>query len=813
MLLPSSLSFAALGLNIAVNGSWSPRVAYINGSIYYNFRNASGEYRAVFAPNTGAIATLDRAADCTSYGGVPLGVVGAALPGHYPYVALVSVTRSGTTQAFFAGQDNSFRGLILPEALAGGNLIGLPSQMSIHRFIDENTIIYQGLFSFSNQTHLMLATRADETSPVFTREYIGETFSCAGDFPLQITGSAISADLSVLIFAVFDGVNHRVLFSGAQRTLTPLTALNSTDFLYWDGDPGFDLPVIFEYSSVTESFTIVSRASHSGVRSRRFSATGSLMRASAAEVCTSGINHFAVLAQGQPRIYFECDLGVSVAFLNGETASTSFECNGCIFAATQQRNAFAFGGGVLYPLSNVSSPTGTSRAGTIRQILPLFSSDAFFLLRTTSGLGGTRNESLEFWDLANYAIGPALEPLFFQMVLSPSFAALPELLATSDEAVVFSVPQEPLGSNLTIMYFHNTATELVTIANVPYGTTASATHDSTLDRFVVSLETKLAVFGGSPTPEVQFLQLQDGQSIFGPVQIMPTPDGGLSRRVLVNLVEQKPFGGPSVFVAYLPWTLCSFTSDCELTTCQSGVCAPVPEAPLFVAPPRPPPVASPRAAAPMRVAVTPPPRSSSSPIVSANCPLPAPTTNAVCLGTGWVVQGDVVLNTTDTTTISSSTVINGSFVATPVSTLVISMGATLNVTQCSSFAGALEVSQEAPKTQDVVFNISLISFAGFCGNTSTRFSSEKLTLVGAEACAKRGNDPQFVYSDRLLSVVFTYDRSECDLSTVLSIGAIAGIAAGGVALVAIIITIILVVRYRTAVRPFAARPLTTGDDL
>lgn len=195
----------------------------------------------------------------------------------------------------------------------------------------------------------------------------------------------------------------------------------------------------------------------------------------------------------------------------------------------------------------------------------------------------------------------------------------------------------------------------------------------------------------------------------------------------------------------------------------------------------------------------------SAPASTSECTGPRPVQDATCVGGRWVIQGNVVVNST--IVIGGDTTINGSIILAPNATIRVLGTAVLEVANCATFAGILEVSRPAPATTVVDSNITVITFSGYCGGTTTKFNSILLNLTNQENCAKV-SQANPVYNDVSLAIVFSYDRSGCSNDSVvspLSPGAIAGIVVGAVVLIAIIIAILLTVRYKRTIRPFASR--------
>jgi hypothetical protein len=196
------------------------------------------------------------------------------------------------------------------------------------------------------------------------------------------------------------------------------------------------------------------------------------------------------------------------------------------------------------------------------------------------------------------------------------------------------------------------------------------------------------------------------------------------------------------------------------------------------------------------------------PPAASGCAGPSPLPQAQCVGNIWIIQGDVVISN-GTIVVGSNTKINGSLVVTSGATITLTGTATLEATGCATFAGSLEVERPAPEQTTLGGRLVVISFnGGYCNNSQTAFGLTTLRFVGQPACARRNDsDTRPEYSPTSLSIVFNYDLSDCSAG-VLSTGAIAGIAIGAVAFVAIIIGAVLILKFKNVIRPFSGKAST-----
>eukprot|EP01122_Echinamoeba_exundans_P011575 TRINITY_DN4647_c0_g1_i1.p1 TRINITY_DN4647_c0_g1~~TRINITY_DN4647_c0_g1_i1.p1 ORF type:complete len:1194 (-),score=183.45 TRINITY_DN4647_c0_g1_i1:1-3558(-) len=192
------------------------------------------------------------------------------------------------------------------------------------------------------------------------------------------------------------------------------------------------------------------------------------------------------------------------------------------------------------------------------------------------------------------------------------------------------------------------------------------------------------------------------------------------------------------------------------------------------------------------------------PVSGSGCVGQPPVQGATCVGSTWVIQGNVNVTGNGQVVIGSNTVINGTFVVSGSNaSVVIAPGATLQVTECAQFDGTLVVNTNTPTATVLNSTLTVINFGGYCGGIPTTFTATSLRLSSNESCAKFTQDPTAQYTDRSVAVVFSYDRSECSASSQgLSTGAVIGIVIAIVALFAII-AIILILRFKGVIRPFA----------
>jgi hypothetical protein len=194
------------------------------------------------------------------------------------------------------------------------------------------------------------------------------------------------------------------------------------------------------------------------------------------------------------------------------------------------------------------------------------------------------------------------------------------------------------------------------------------------------------------------------------------------------------------------------------------------------------------------------------------CSTTPPVPQAQCIGGVWLVEGDVTLSN-GTITIGFNTVINGTLTIAPGTIISLSENATLQVTQCASFAGTLEVVRPAPNRTTIDGRFEVISFNGFCNDSRSTFSTATLRLTGQPSCATRdGTATRPEYSPTSVALLFSYDLSNCN-SGVLSPGAIAGITVAAVALVAIVIGMILVIKFKNVIRPFSGKKSSNQAEL
>jgi hypothetical protein len=330
-------------------------------------------------------------------------------------------------------------------------------------------------------------------------------------------------------------------------------------------------------------------------------------------------------------------------------------------------------------------------------------------------------------------------------------------------------------------------------------------------RAVINTATRVILFDASapdPAPKREFI-VPEGTTLNSQMDIY-RPIGETLPRLISTAAETNRDFTRFEQVVTMPWDFCLNDSDCSLPQmCINSACLSAPSA--SSPPPSSPPifVPTPKAnAVPSASIPSSPPSSTPS---SACVGLP-PFAGATCVGSTWVIQGSVNVTANGTVVISSNTVINGTFVVSGSNiSVVIAPGATLEVTGCAQFDGNLVVN--VPTTL-VTSPLTVITFNGYCGGLPTRFTTTSLRLTPNETCEKLIQEPS--YTDRSVAILFSFDRSECSSASVgLSTGAIVGIVIGIVALFAII-AIILVLRFKGVIRPFAdhekSKPTPVEED-
>jgi hypothetical protein len=390
--------------------------------------------------------------------------------------------------------------------------------------------------------------------------------------------------------------------------------------------------------------------------------------------------------------------------------------------------------------------------------------------------------------------------------LSDNLAEQPVFCGAFTGGTLIVVPQT---GRVTYTYwsFYNLSTEYE-IASFPLQTETWCSALVEEKRAVINTATRVLLVdlsSSDPVPKREFL-VPEGTTLSQQMDIY-RPVDSFQPRLIATAVEINRDQTLFEKVVTMPWDFCLSISDCGATyDCVNSECvvdpiasSPALSPPSFVTPTNPGPS-------------TPP----SSPPLSGptGCVGPPPFAGALCVGSTWVIQGSVNITANGTVVILSNTVINGTFVVSGSNiSVVIAPGATLEVTGCAQFDGNLVVN--VPTTL-VTSPLTVITFNGYCGGLPTRFTATSLRLDSNETCAKLiTQEPPAEYTDRSVAILFSFDRSECSsASTGLSTGAIVGIVIGIVALFAII-AIILILRFKGVIRPFAdhekSKPTTVED--
>lgn len=766
-------------------GIFSPHMAYLAGAIYYVYSSDSASSFSFF---DGSFHLTSNRSGCVWQTPHVRGLVAAKLPSSQE-VAVVGLSNRGTTLAWFTPStfDTSAIAAVYPEPVGSTNSsVGLPHALSLIEKVSENTLLLRGQFFHSNDSISMFAIRPDVEAN-FSKIYVGDSYSCGGKA------------IDVRRVHVLTG-NHTLLasYNGSVFELFYMNAADSSSFVPIDVGGGKAVYLQVGEVSTSEGLPVILSpggdafhiAAHDGL-----SQNLTLIRVQLSPITAGGSQ---VLPLNSLRSYAHAARPTDTLFLSGvdtivfvspdgglEVRQTA--CLNCLLRGVMDGvvQITTISSGPMpriysYLDGTTAGPSYSALDSHLRQVVvsPLFS--GLFGMKSLSLSVSCVRHSLTYFKL------PWTADLGGDVLVSEQcdsgVRAEPLILAAGDGGVVFSSPLDAGGFEYG--YWNASLNEtkifLTTDDDRPVSVRVAGLQSSL---FLVTQDAAVGVLDAySSPPFFTTLHLESGQRNVAPAEAVRGSEGLKWSRIAASVEETQSFGEPLVYLVYLPWRICSSTPACpQGQLCTNRICQP---------PPSPPPVES-----------TPP---AGVPTSSA-CPPPPPVATAICQAGVWVVQGTV--NTT--VTIGSTTVINGSLVLGPNATLTITTGGTLNVTDCATFGGILDVTTSAPSTSsEATHNVSLISFGGYCGNTPTRFNTTRLTINGAEQCAKVGDNPSFNYNERLLSVTFIYDRTGCGtqtLSPLLSDGAIAGIVVGIVAFIAIVITVILVLKFKKVVRPYASR--------
>jgi hypothetical protein len=182
------------------------------------------------------------------------------------------------------------------------------------------------------------------------------------------------------------------------------------------------------------------------------------------------------------------------------------------------------------------------------------------------------------------------------------------------------------------------------------------------------------------------------------------------------------------------------------------------------------------------------------PSVSPSCVGDKPVPTAECKNGVWVIPSSVTI-TGGQLVIRNPTLIGGDLViVSSNSTLSLSPSgpkSDVSVAGCVSFNGTLQITLNSSLLASNGSTIDLLSYSGFCGGSTTTFSSVDIKID----CGKiDGAKPE--YNSRSLSLVFTsFDPASCNSSTGVvdnpQLAIIIGCSvAGGVLLIVIVVLIV-----------------------
>jgi hypothetical protein len=173
----------------------------------------------------------------------------------------------------------------------------------------------------------------------------------------------------------------------------------------------------------------------------------------------------------------------------------------------------------------------------------------------------------------------------------------------------------------------------------------------------------------------------------------------------------------------------------------------------------------------------------------------------------WFIIGSLKSTPSNPIIIGGNTTVQGNFSVPTGTGITVTSGSTVTVQGCVSISGDLtiDVSQNKPKVNGTT--VDIILFGATCNGSVPSF--RKVTVVGTSATDCVIIDAQNQASSTSLSVVFTvYSVPGCDGKSVPSIDgvssptfAIIGGVIGAVVLVALIVGLVLLYKFRHRVIP------------
>jgi hypothetical protein len=755
--------------------------------------------------------TLCLTPDATSV--APLGI--HAAPFRNGNISIVTNTHQGVVIRQFNSTGftaDSWR-ILQPSANHLAHSSGPPISVKFLKKITDAMLLLQARVLHLAAGSVKSVFAASSDGVTFNTSYITNGSACS-DPLLNVENIAFSPDKTSAVFTSLNAANESRLdlwwigFDANPMNLASnrLEGDGIGNYLYLnvaDLRKSKELPVVWWLNQAY--FTMLTRDSSNEAYFRSFQ-SGSFVSTAPGPIVNSGVPFAAApLSFGSQRlIYLASDsdnITVHNATASPNTFASTISCADC--AVLQAGEFGVFFETSLYP-SGFYAFSGYASLGRAEGAADRIYSGDYSAVPGQSAFVAIAQaipDSLWWAQLWNITItvDPTLETSFTDN-------AVPALCAISDNGAVFLASGVSSTRIVYWSFIYNQQLDAL-VFDVSENIFCDSVMMDDAPRVVINTARRIAIMDITQDPPlVSEFSSPLGFDLTGSVDVYRP--SGESFKFIATTSDFDANENRILTVVSMPWDLCRNESDCTSGSCVNSTCQ-------YTAAP----VASePQASiTPFQFSVPSAPGADSRPItappiaspLSTGCPQPPPTVTASCVGTTWIIQGNVTVGN-QPLVISSATVINGSLLLSGNASIVIAAGGTLQVTDCAQFNGNLVVNAATPTNSVVDSPLTVITFAGYCGGVPTKFNTTSFTLTSAEACANLTADPAPKYTDRSVTVLFSYDRSKCldASSALLSTGAIIGIVIGVVALIAII-AIILVLRFKNVIRPFSSRKRDT----
>eukprot|EP01122_Echinamoeba_exundans_P012037 TRINITY_DN4954_c0_g1_i1.p1 TRINITY_DN4954_c0_g1~~TRINITY_DN4954_c0_g1_i1.p1 ORF type:complete len:975 (+),score=112.57 TRINITY_DN4954_c0_g1_i1:1612-4536(+) len=741
------------GMNTVLFGSIRYSTLVDSGQLLLRYRDTQGGQTVVLLSN------------CSANGGLTRGLKLGGTNGNASSVVLALQTQFGLTLKWLAGGFDVFLEPF-PPTIRSDITSGFerPYAAEIKKKVSNNLFILHAQIQTSQQYVTVFAELPPAGQWVLTAQLARKV--CELPDKPYVTRTAFSPDLQYVVMAVVSGAQSLVYF-GPTNDSSALIGLNGTSGIainwYLSDLADVEIPVAFG----PQNFSILARLGNSSpMYYMTFALNGTLLEKTSR---VASPERWSV-SPGFPQHLFYTEFS-SFVFL--DTSSTSAPCSSCRVAALSPTDA------VVWAQNGTSTSFQLIKSGLVEVIDTV--EHIVTRVYPVPSLSGNESTFIFYSDNLVLVVGAFWNSILLgeQTILNSTESVSIEVCGVWSGGIVLTIDAIDVwtyriaGNAAALVYSNPKLIRCIPIGSISDGLFLLTASDAHIVLNVKTATSATTVLPGNPS------FVYSGGS---DVVIYPNNTGG---NIITTINGELDSFLQISSVIVLDTVVCALDSDCSSgLTCQSNVC---------------------------KSSFLP---AGQIPQSAPACAGPAPVLGALCVGSVWVIQGDVIVSN-GSILVGSDTKINGSLVIATGSTITLTGTATLNATGCASFGGSLEVERPAPEQTVIDGRLVVISFGGgFCNNTQTTFGSTTLRFLGQPACAKLDSSatrPE--YSPTSVAIVFNYDLSECNGSSVLSPGAIAGITVGAVALVAIVVGLVLFFKFKGVVSPFSQKQITTQVEL